>query len=661
MPPMLANPRNVVQGAAQLTFRIAITAAVMAFIAALAACLISIQIATFHAAAREAASSAMDAASANTLSRLEAQVSQLSSLIRVLSTSASLTNLDGRSENNGAIGLFKTALHEMPQADSLYVGYDNGCWLQVRRLDVLKPSERRRLEAPPGAVYNINWVRPTSDGALPMRRIFEDEQGNTIKQLDLSNYGYDPRRRPWYRDTMQADRKVVSSPYASFSIGTPMITLSTPLQGDVRGVIAVDLKLDSFSDLAYAQRPGEHGTVIIFDSFGVLLVHPDFARLVDRALRDPSHAQLPEIGEIQNGLVGEIMRRWEGSDHYEGRIRDKDGRDYFFRLEKFSEGDVFSGHSLLIAAEDDFMQSMRRLQVKGLIIALIVCGCFIPGVWIFGNRMSGALKRITAQAGGLRTLEAPDDASVTSRIAEIDELGRTMAVARRTVWSFARFVPRDIVKGIIDTSISTELGGARRELTILFTDVANFTGIAEAADPDGLMHQTSRHLTALTEAFLSEGGTVDKFIGDSVMVFWNAPHLQSDHVKRACRAALLATAANDALNAQFQAEGLTPFAIRVGIHVGDAVVGNAGSAERMNYTALGNCVNLAARLEGLNKDYGTTILVSDAVRKRVEHCFQFKAIASVVAKGMTTETRVYELVEALHEDAVGHDLPVVQG
>src|SRR6266404_728016 len=139
-----------------------------------------------------------------------------------------------------------------------------------------------------------------------MRRIFEDEQGNKIEQLDLWDYGYDARERLWYHDTMQADRALVSSPYASFSIGTPMITLSAPLHGHVRGVIVADLKLDKFSDLVYAQRPGEHGTAIIFDSFGVLLAHPDFARLVDQALSNPSHPQLPEIREIQSGLVGAI-------------------------------------------------------------------------------------------------------------------------------------------------------------------------------------------------------------------------------------------------------------------------------------------------------------------------------------------------------------------
>jgi adenylate cyclase len=163
-----------------LTFRIAITAAVMAFITALTACLLFIQVATFHAAARAAASAAMDAASANTLSRLEAEVSELTTLVRVLSSNPALADSDDRSEVDDAIVLFKAALHELPQADSLYVGYDNGCWLQVRRLDVLDPTERQRLGAPPGAVYNVNLVRPTSGGALPMRRIFEDEQGNKI-------------------------------------------------------------------------------------------------------------------------------------------------------------------------------------------------------------------------------------------------------------------------------------------------------------------------------------------------------------------------------------------------------------------------------------------------------------------------------------------------
>ncbi|HEX4615235.1 MAG TPA: adenylate/guanylate cyclase domain-containing protein, partial [Stellaceae bacterium] len=630
-----------------MTFRATITVAVMAFITALAACLILIQAVTFHAAARDAASAYMDATSANALSRLGARVSELSSLIHVLSRNPFLTDSDDRSEVDGAAELFKTALDELPQSDSLYVGYDNGCWLQARRLENLDPAQRQRLGAPADAVYNINLVRPAPGGALPMRRIFEDERGGKIEQFDLWDYGYDARQRSWYRDTMEADRPLVSPPYLSFSLATPMITLSAPLQGKVPGVIAADIKLDKFSEFVEAQRPGQHGTAIIFDSFGMLIAHPDFARLVDYAMTHPSHPQLPTIREIRSGIPAAVIRGWDGSDRYEGSIRDEDGHDHFFRLRKFSFGHGFDGYLLLLTQEDDFVEDVQRLRIKGIIFAFIAAGCFVPGAWIFGSRMSGSLKRITAQADRLRKLAAPDDATVTSRITEIDELGGTMEVARRTIWSFARFVPEDIVKGIIDGSISTELGGVRQEVTILFTDVRNFTGIAEAADPDILMRQTSRHLAALTEAFLAEGGTVDKFIGDAVMVFWNAPNLQSDHAERACRAALAAIAACETLNTQFEAEGLPPFHVRLGIHVGDVVVGNLGSAERMEYTALGSSVNLASRLEGLNKEYGTAILVSEAVRKRVEHRFRFKAIASVIAKGMTTQTRVYELVEAI--------------
>jgi adenylate cyclase len=205
-------------------------------------------------------------------------------------------------------------------------------------------------------------------------------------------------------------------------------------------------------------------------------------------------------------------------------------------------------------------------------------------------------------------------------------------------------VPKELVQGVVDNSISTELGGVRQEITVVFTDVRDFTTIAESADPDVLMHQTSRYFSVLTDAFLAEGGTIDKFIGDAVMVFWNAPNPQPDHVERACRAALAARSAGEKLSTQFEAEGLKPFFTRFGIHVGEAVVGNLGSTERMNYTALGNTVNLAARLEGLNKQFGTVVLVSEDVYLRVRHRFQFRALEAIVAKGMTRETRTFELV-----------------
>ena len=628
------------------TFRTSITFAVMAFIFALAALLIAIQVRSLQLATQEAASAYMEATSTKVLGRLQSEITAVGSLVRVLATSSSVADSNERTEVGRAIPLFKTTLRELPQMDSIYVGFENGAWLQVRRLDELKSEQRERLRATPEADIAINLVRPTESGELPMRRIFEGRQGDEIGQLDLWKYGYDARTRPWYRETMRGDRPLVSSPYLAFSVGAPVITVSAPLRGKVPGVLAADLKLDSFSDFVQAQRPGEHGLVMIFDSAGSLIAHPDFAQFVTRAMTHPSQPQLPNVKELSSGVAAAVLREWQGRDQYDGEIRDDQGRDYLFRISKLTLGEQYTVNILLLAAQEDFVQGVRKLQLTGLILAILAGAAFVPMIWIFGGRMSRSLKSITAQAVKLQNLAAPDTSPVTSYVKEIHELGSTVNLAQRAIWSFARFVPKEIVRRVLDNSISTELGGVREEITVAFTDVRDFTTIAESTDPDILMHQTSRYFSALTEAFLAEGGTVDKFIGDAVMVFWNAPTRQPDHVERACRAALAGKLASEELNSQFEAEGLKPFFTRFGIHVGEAVVGNLGSTERMNYTALGNTVNLASRLEGLNKQFGTAILVSEDVYLRVQHLFRFKALESVVAKGMTRETRIFELVGA---------------
>src|SRR5712691_284149 len=628
-------------------FRTTITLAVMAFVTALAALLILIQTRTFNLTTEQAASAYMDVVSEKSLGRLQNQVSEIATLVRVLASSSSLADSAERTEVDRAISLFKVALRELPQLDSVYVAYDNGCWLQVRNVNQLNNEQRERLRASPEAAFNIHLIRPTANGALPMRRIFEDQQGDQLEQFDLWKYGYDARKRSWYRDTMQADRLLISSPYISFSIATPVITVSSPLRGTARGVIAADLKLDNFGDFVAAQRPGKRGIVLMFDSTGALIAHPELKQLVVNTMTHPSRPQLPAVKELDSGIVTAVLKGWNGSDRYEGSVRDEDDTNYLFRLKKFSLGHEVSGHMILLAAQDDFVPEIQKTHFIATILALISGVCFIPGVWFFGNRMSRSLKQITVEAGKLQTMAEPNPLPVASYIKEIHELGTTVNLAQRAIWSFAHFVPKEIVRGLLDKSISTDLGGVRQEITIVFTDVRGFTTIAESADPDTLMRQASRYFTALTEAFLAEGGTVDKFIGDAVMVFWNAPHRQPDHVERACRAVLAGKKANEQLNKQFEAEGLPLFVTRFGIHVAEAVVGNLGSAERMEYTALGTAVNLASRLEGLNKEYGTSILVSEQVYSRAQHSFAFRSIDSVVAKGMTTETRVYELAEAL--------------
>ena len=219
--------------------------------------------------------------------------------MNVLATSSSVADSNERSETGRAIPLFKAALRELPQMDSIYAGFENGAWLQVRRISDLTEEQRERLRAPPNADMAINLIRPTPGGDLPMRRNFQDKQGNEIDEIDLWKYGYDARKRSWYWQTMRSDRPYVSEPYLSFSIGAPVITVSAPLRGKVPGVIAADLKLDTFSEFVQAQRPGQHGTVMIFDQAGSLIAHPEFAELVAGAMTHPSRSSLPSYRRAQ--------------------------------------------------------------------------------------------------------------------------------------------------------------------------------------------------------------------------------------------------------------------------------------------------------------------------------------------------------------------------
>src|SRR5258705_9322411 len=420
------------------TFRASITLAVMIFVVALAALLIAIQVQSLHWATREAASAYMDAASNKALGRLQGELNAIASLVNVLATSSSVADSDERSETGRAIPLFRAALRELPQMDSIYAGFENGAWLQVRRISDLTEDQRDRLRAPPHSDLVINLVRPTPGGDLPMRRVFWDRQDNEIDEIDLWKYGYDARKSSWYWQTMRLDRPYVSPPYLSFNLGAPVITVSAPLRGKVPGVLAADLKLDTFSDFVQAQRPGQNGTVTIFDEAGSLIAHRDFAEFVAAAMTHPSQSQLPGIDEVKSGVAASVLRTSHNLDKNEGIVRDDDGRDYLFRLTKFALGEGYGGSILLLAAQDDFVQNVRNLQFRGLVLAIIVGAAFIPAVWMFGSTMSKALKRITEQASHLQRLAEPTPPPVTSHIREIHGPGNTVNLARGDIGTCAR-------------------------------------------------------------------------------------------------------------------------------------------------------------------------------------------------------------------------------
>ncbi len=217
--------------------------------------------------------------------------------------------------------------------------------------------------------------------------------------------------------------------------------------------------------------------------------------------------------------------------------------------------------------------------------------------------------------------------------------GRQKLYIRRM---FAQYMSETVISHLLAHPEKLKLGGERRRVTLFFSDLAGFTTLSERLPPETVVGLLNDYLSAMTEIILAEEGTVDKFEGDAIMAFWGAPLDQEDQAARACRAALAQQAALSELNRRLSARGLPPLQIRMGLHTGEAIVGNLGSQKRFDYTVIGDTVNLASRLEGLNKFYGTAIMASDAAVGEAGGDLEFRELDLVAVKGREAPVRVFE-------------------
>lgn len=213
--------------------------------------------------------------------------------------------------------------------------------------------------------------------------------------------------------------------------------------------------------------------------------------------------------------------------------------------------------------------------------------------------------------------------------------------ARQTRAMFAQYVPSAVVSRLIAQPELMRLGGEAREVTLMFTDLANFTTLSERLTAEQTVEVLTGYFNAMTPIVHASGGTVDKFIGDAVMAFWGAPLADPQHAEHAVRAAIAMQQAMQPLVADLRARGLPSIQMRIGLHTGRVVVGNVGSVQRFSYTAIGDAVNLAARLEGANKAFGTGILLSAATAAQLPPQVALRALDDVIVKGKSEAVRVF--------------------
>ena len=210
---------------------------------------------------------------------------------------------------------------------------------------------------------------------------------------------------------------------------------------------------------------------------------------------------------------------------------------------------------------------------------------------------------------------------------------------------FEHYLDPGMVKKLQKDPSLLKLGGETREMTFLFSDIRGFTPISEKykGNPEGLTKLINRFLTRMTDVIIANGGTIDKFMGDCIMAFWNAPIENKKHRELAVKSALEMNVALKELNMHLQAEGLPQINIGIGINTGEALVGNMGSEQRFDYSVIGDAVNLASRLESSSKTLGKTIVIGEDTRHTIETSYPFEYIDSITVKGKTEEIKVYTI------------------
>ncbi len=208
---------------------------------------------------------------------------------------------------------------------------------------------------------------------------------------------------------------------------------------------------------------------------------------------------------------------------------------------------------------------------------------------------------------------------------------------------FSRYVSKDIFEQVLANPTLAELGGSRREMSVLFSDIRGFTSMTERGAPEALVAQLNEYFSAMVEIVFAHRGTLDKFVGDMVMALFGAPVEDPDHADHAVETALAMVSQLDALNARWEAEGRPTLGIGIGINSGEMIAGNIGAEKIRSYTVIGDHVNLGARLESLNKDHGTSIIISEYTKQRLRGAYDARPLGDVVVKGKSVPVGIWEI------------------
>lgn len=520
---------------------------------------------------------------------------------------------------------------------NFYIGLKDGSFFGVLNLknsaqttyigDPTKPL-------PSESVYALRYVKvapPTSDDWYYLNDKFE-----TVATEKLVSLDYDARNRPWYQGVLKANGTYWTGFYQFYPSKERGITVASPVfdkKGEIVAVVGADLTYAQMETFLKSLVIGKTGKAFIISTNRKVMI-PDITTTNN--------------SQITTSLVFDLLKWHDANPQKPDFVFESKGVEYLAYVSKIS---VIFGRGLqivIIAPLSDFFSQMMKMQrtVIIMIIGILIVSSFI--IAYFAQRISAPIVTLANEVNKIRQLELDSEVRVKSNIKEIFLIDSSIAAMRHALRSFARYVPKEVVKILFQKGEDITLGGEKKEITIFFSDIAGFTTIAEALPIDVLTPLLTEYFDVMTKIILESDGTVDKFIGDGIMAFWGAPLDIPDHASRACTTALNCNAVIIKLNQKRKSDGNPEFRTRFGINTGVVIVGNIGTPDRMNYTVIGDAVNVTARLQEVDKFYHTTIIISEDVHKIVKDEFVLRPLDIVNVKGKKEKIKIYELVAKMH-------------
>jgi adenylate cyclase len=447
---------------------------------------------------------------------------------------------------------------------------------------------------------------------------------------------YSVTDQQWYRESSQSDDedwfKLTTHPGGE----RPAVALAGPIDINAKraGVLAIIIELTRVSNFLSQLTVGKSAGAFILDRDGTAIAAPDADADELTALKT-NHPLFP-VAVTAIRQAGSAYDTDKG-EAFHTRVS-QDGKAYEAVLTPIS----FPGWSLVtVVPESEFLgpvqETIQKLLV-GLAVLIIVAG--VLSAWIGQRLIAAPLIRVVSEVRHVERFDLDRVERHSSRLTEIENLSSAIADMALGLAAFRKYIPADLVKRLISEGQGARLGGDVRPMSVMFVDMAGFTGMSERWG-DRIIPLLSRYFDAVSAQVQGNGGTIDKFIGDAVMAFWGAPAPDPDHALDCCRAALACQKAiRDLLDDEQR-----HIEIRIGINSGDMLVGNIGSEVRLNYTVIGDAVNVASRLESTNKAYGTHIIIGPETRRLAGDRVLVRELDRLAVYGRAGGLQIYELLD----------------